>query len=60
MEKVYLHSGFTASFFGLIYLAKFPLPLNAQPAPEELPPRETIQQTIPRNTQPKSQFLILL
>ena len=52
MEKVYLHSGFTASIFGLIYLAKFPLPSNAQPAPEKLPPRETIQQTIPRNTKP--------
>ena len=51
MEKVYLSSGFTA-FFGLVYLAKFPLPLNAQPAPEELPPRETLQQTIPRNTRP--------
>ena len=52
MDKVYLHSGWRASVFGLVYLAKFPLSLNAQPAPEELPPRETLQQTIPRNTQP--------
>ena len=52
MEKVYLPSGLTASIFGLVYLAEFPLSANAQPAPEELPPRETLQQTIPRNTQP--------
>jgi hemolysin activation/secretion protein len=52
MEKVPFQFGFTASIFSLIYLAKFPIPLKAQPAPEELPPQETIQQTIPPNTQP--------
>ncbi|MGL6340276.1 MAG: ShlB/FhaC/HecB family hemolysin secretion/activation protein, partial [Waterburya sp.] len=52
MEKVPFQFGFTASIFSLIYLAKFPLPLKAQPASEELPPQETIQQTIPPNTQP--------
>ena len=52
MEKVQFQFGFTASIFSLIYLAKYPLALKAQPAPNELPPRETIQQTIPPNTQP--------
>jgi hemolysin activation/secretion protein len=52
MEKVNFHFGFTASVFGLIYLAKFPLSLNAQPVPDELPTQKTIQQTIPPNTQP--------
>lgn len=51
MEKVYLH-GVTASIISLVCVAKLPLPLNAQPAPEDLPPRETIEQTIPPNTEP--------
>lgn len=55
MEKVYLHSSWRASVFGLVCFAKFPLALNAQPAPEELPPRDTLQQTIPQNTQPVPQ-----
>ncbi|MEM8718057.1 MAG: hypothetical protein AAGE84_01945 [Cyanobacteria bacterium P01_G01_bin.39] len=52
MEKIYLTSGLTAPVCSLVYLVEFPLAANAQPAPEELPPRETLQQTIPRNTQP--------
>ncbi len=52
MEKVHWQFGFTASIFSLIYLAKFPLTVKAQPTPEELPSQETIQQTIPPNTQP--------
>lgn len=52
MEKIQFQFGFTASIFSLIYLAKFPLTVKAQPAPEELPSQETIQQTIPPKTQP--------
>ena len=57
MKKIYLKSAFTAFIFGvfsIVYLAKFLLPLNAQPSPDddELPPKETIQQTIPPNTEP--------
>jgi hemolysin activation/secretion protein len=51
MEKVYFQSGLTVSIFSLFYLAEFPLPVLAQPAPDELPTQETIQQTIPPNTQ---------
>ena len=55
MMKSYFKSGFTAFIFGIfstVYLAKFLLPLNAQPSLDnELPPRETIQQTIPPNTE---------
>jgi hemolysin activation/secretion protein len=54
MEKINVHLGLGASFFSLIYLAKFPLPLKAQTAPDELPSQETIQQTIPSNPQPRS------
>jgi hemolysin activation/secretion protein len=52
MEKVPFQFGLTASIFSLIYLAKFPLTVKAQPAPDKLPSQETIQQTIPPNTQP--------
>ena len=56
MKKIYLKSAFTAfifGIFGIVYLAKFLLPLNAQPSSDdELPPRETIQETIPPNTEP--------
>ncbi|NJK57961.1 MAG: ShlB/FhaC/HecB family hemolysin secretion/activation protein [Pleurocapsa sp. SU_5_0] len=51
MEKVYVHFGLSASIFSLIYLAKSPLTVKAQPAPDELPNQETIQQTIPSNPQ---------
>jgi hemolysin activation/secretion protein len=51
MEKVHIHFGLSASIFSLIYLTKSPLPLKAQPAPDELPTQETIQQTIPSNLQ---------
>jgi hemolysin activation/secretion protein len=51
MEKVHVHFGLSASIFSLIYLAKSPLPLKAQTAPDELPSQETIQQTIPSNPQ---------
>jgi len=51
MEKVHVHFGLSASIFSLIYLVKS-LPLKAKPAPEELPPPETIQQTVPSNPQP--------
>lgn len=51
MEKVHVHFGLSASIFSLIYLVKS-LPLKAQPAPNELPPPETIQQTVPPNPQP--------
>lgn len=54
--KFYLKSGFIEfifSVFSTVYLGNFLLPLNAQPAPnDELPPQETIQQTIPPNTEP--------
>jgi hemolysin activation/secretion protein len=53
MEKVQVHFGLSASIFSLIYLAKSPLPLKAQTAPDELPSQETIQQTIPSNPQPR-------
>ena len=56
MGKFYFKSGFTAFILGVfstVYWTKSLLPLNAQPAPNnELPPRETIQQTIPPNTEP--------
>ena len=56
MKKFYFRSGFTAFILGVfstVYWTKFLLPLNAQPAPnDELPSRETIQQTIPPNTEP--------
>ena len=52
MEKVQFQFGLTASIFSLIYLAKYPLTVKAQSAPEELPNQETIQQTIPPKTQP--------
>ena len=52
MEKVHFQFGFTASILSVIYLAKFPLSLKAQPEPDELPPPETIQQTVPPNPQP--------
>ncbi|VEP17343.1 Surface antigen (D15) (fragment) [Hyella patelloides LEGE 07179] len=56
MKKICLKSDFIGSIFGvfsIVYLAKFLLPLNAQPLPDdELPPQDTIQQTIPPNTEP--------
>lgn len=51
MEKVYFRSSFAVSIFGLVYLAKS-LPAKAQNNIQELPSRETIQQTIPSNTKP--------
>lgn len=51
MEKIFFQSGFTVSIFSLVYLSKS-LPATAQTPPEELPSRETIQQTIPPNTRP--------
>ena len=52
MEKVCFQCGLTTSLLSLIYLVKFPLPSKAQPKPDKLPPQDTIQQTIPPNTQP--------
>ncbi|MGL6343775.1 MAG: POTRA domain-containing protein, partial [Waterburya sp.] len=52
MEKVQFQVGLTASIVSLIYLAKFPLTVKAQAAPDKLPSQETIQQTIPPKTQP--------
>lgn len=51
MEKNCFQSGFAVSIFSLVYLSRA-LPAKAQPAPEELPSPETIQQTIPPNTRP--------
>lgn len=52
MEKVRFQFGFTASIVSLIYLAKFPVLVKAQPSPDKLPSQETIQQTTPPKTQP--------